>query len=552
MRKKLKGLAAALLLAALIASLAAGCKPDTPVVTPPGGNVTDADGFTEAQSSVELMTKDLIGGLNSSLRLLTTGQITSSRPAASASASMDMRINDREARLTFAAEYNRNLFAEGERDAARSGMTVTYEGENEAFLELYYYTDDGASGEAYIALNGNKIIIPLENSSFDTLLPITAIDASVVTMILNSCLVVTDDVDYRYRDEVNDRRTRRFGAKIDLKDTLQTLLRFIDGDSSYNAYLEGVKDLIGAVFGINADRLESEMPAATLEISFETSGGNRTDGEGTGRISAFSMELAVAEGSASALFGGDAYTIEAELDTLDVKAAMLSDGVLPDRDTDLDDYYMYDSRAVHFDGSLRYDAPPAGIENKVYDVAAGFVYAGLESDGSADKIYIVVSDPDDEAYRPFELYYESETLTINTISVGTDGIPKRNTYTAKASFQAFLNKLIEEYFDKRRPTMDIYETLAFVFGAISLGDESISVYYNGEFFEKALGLDLKALFDCLQFAYAAEGGTGQISDAMNASGIDLGAYVIGNAFTMTMDIAGDFFEITDDINMPNA
>lgn len=551
MRKKLICFVAAFLLAALVASLAAGCKPDTPVVAPPGGNVTDADGFTEAQSNVELMTKDLIGGLNSTLRLLTTGQITSSRPAASASASMDMRINDREARLTFAAEYNRKLFDAGERDAARSGMTVTYEGENEAFLELYYYTDDGASGEAYIALNGNKIIIPLENSSFNTLLPITAIDASVVTMLLNSCLVVTGDVDYRYRDEVNDRRTRRFGAKIDLKDTLKKLLGFIDGDSPYNAYLEGVKDLIGAVFGINADRLESEMPAATLEISFETSGGNRTDGEGTGRISAFSMELAVAEGSASALFGGDAYTIEAELDTLDVKAAMLSDGVLPDRDTDLDDYYMYDSRAVHFDGSLRYDAPPAGIENKVYDVAAGFVYAGLESDGSADKIYIVVSDPDDEAYRPFELYYESETLMINTISVGTDGIPKRNTYTAKASFQAFLNRLIDEHFNTR-PTMDIYETLAFVFGAISLGDESISVYYNGEFFEKALGLDLAALFDCLQYAYAAEGGTGQISDAMNASGIDLGAYVIGNAFTMTMDIAGDFFEITDDINMPNA
>ncbi len=551
MRKKLICFVTAFLLAALIASLAAGCKPDTPVVTPPGGNVTDADGFTEAQSNVELMTKDLIGGLNSTLRLLTTGQITSSRPAASASASMDMRINDREARLTFAAEYNRKLFDAGERDAARSGMTVTYEGENEAFLELYYFTDDGDSGEAYIALNGNKIIIPLENSSFNTLLPITAIDASVVTMLLNPCLAVTGDVDYRYRDEVNDRRTRRFGAKIDLKDTLQKLLGFISGDSPYSAYLAGVKDLIGAVFGINADRLESEMPAATLEISFETSGGNRTDGEGTGRISAFSMELAVAEGSASALFGGDAYTIEAELDTLDVKAAMLSDGVLPDRDTDLDDYYMYDSRAVHFDGSLRYDAPPAGIENKVYDVAAGFVYAGLESDGSADKIYIVVSDPDDEAYRPFELYYESETLTINTISVGTDGIPKRNTYTAKASFQAFLNRLIDEHFNTR-PTMDIYETLAFVFGAISLGDESISVYYDDEFFEKALGLDLKALFDCLQFAYAAEGGTGQISDAMNASGIDLGAYVIGNAFTMTMNIAGDFFEITDDINMPNA
>lgn len=530
----------ALLIAVLIVS--AGCdttgggKPNTP------STEENSDGFVKGETNIDLMTEDLIGGIVSALRPVNSSQITSSRPNASIYVSADLKINDSKSTLLFISDYDLKKAESGSAGATRTGFIVTRAGSGSPFIEIYLYSGaDSSYDELFVSVSGNKIEIPLYNSSLADMLPFGSLDTTILSSVLNSSLVVYD-LTYKYKDESNGTRTRNYTASIDLKRSLVNLVNFIT-KNDYEEYTADIKALIGAIFGVNPDRLSAEMPPASLELEFTTTGGIRTDGEGTGKISALDMILDVSESdNKNTVFGGEAYTISVELNKLDVKAAALDESVMPYRnDSKFDDYYMYDSRFVSVDGVVRF-ADGTLLGGKDYDIEVSFKYTGMDLT-SGDVIKLKVTDPDDANFVPFELNYENNLLKLSVMEREEGGSVKVSVFETEAVFTDFLQHLIKNYFSYRNG-MNTYESLAFVFSMLNIDDSLISFKIDSVFFKNLLGLDMTGLYDCLQSSYR---GTGQIESKLKEAGIDLSKYVIDAAFDVTLDVSGSFFTVSDSL-----
>ena len=530
----------ALLIAVLIVS--AGCdttgsgKPNTPSIE------ENSDGFVKGETNIDLMTEDLIGGIVSALRPVNSSQITSSRPNASIYVSADIKINDAKSTLLFVSDYDLKKAESGSAGANRTGFIVTRAGSGSPFIEIYLYSGaDSSYDELFVSVNDNKIEIPLYNSSLADMLPFGSLDTTILSSVLNSSLVVYD-LSYRYKDESNGTRTRNYTASIDLKRSLVNLVNFIT-KNDYEEYTADIKAMIGAIFGVNSDRLSAEMPPAALDIEFTTTGGARTDGEGTGKLSSLGMNLDVSESdNKNTVFGGEAYTISIELNKLDVKAAALDESVMPYRnDSKFDDYYMYDSRFVSVDGVVRF-ADGTLLGGKDYDIEVSFKYTGMDLT-SGDVIKLKVTDPDDANFVPFELNYENNLLKLSVMERDESGSVKTGVFETEAYFTDFLQHLIDKYFAKRE-VMNTYESLAFVFSMLNIDDSRISFKLDSVFFKNLLGLDMTGLYDCLQSSYR---GTGQIESKLKEAGIDLSKYVIDAAFDVTLDVSGSFFTVSDSL-----
>ena len=529
----------ALLIAVLIVS--AGCdttgggKPNTP-------STDNNDGFVKGETNIDLMTEDLIGGIVSALRPVNSSQITSSRPNASIYVFADLKINDSKSTLLFISDYDLKKAESGSAGATRTGFIVTRAGSGSPFIEIYLYSGaDSSYDELFVSVSGNKIEIPLYNSSLADMLPFGSLDTTILSSVLNSSLVVYD-LSYRYKDESNGTRTRNYTASIDLKRSLVNLVNFIT-KNDYEEYTADIKALIGAIFGVNADRLSAEMPPASLELEFTTTGGIRTDGEGTGKISALDMILDVSESdNKNTVFGGEAYTISVGLNKLDIKAAALDESLMPYRnDSKFDDYYMYDSRFVSVDGVVRF-ADGTLLGGKDYDIEVSFKYTGMDLT-SGDVIKLKVTDPDDANFVPFELNYENNLLKLSVMEREEGGSVKVSVFETEAYFTDFLQCLIDNYFDKR-DIMNTFESLAFVFSMLGIDDSLISVKVDSVFFKKLLGLDMTGLYKCLQASYR---GSGTIESKLKEAGIDLSKYVIDAAFDVTLDVSGSFFTVSDSL-----
>lgn len=531
----------ALLIAVLIVS--AGCdttgggKPNTP------STEENSDGFVKGETNIDLMTEDLIGGIVSALRPVNSSQITSSRPNASIYVSADLKINDSKSTLLFISDYDLKKAESGSAGATRTGFIVTRAGSGSPFIEIYLYSGaDSSYDELFVSVSGNKIEIPLYNSSLADMLPFGSLDTTILSSVLNSSLVVYD-LTYKYKDESNGTRTRSYTANIDLKRSLVNLVNFIT-KNDYEEYTADIKALIGAIFGVNSDRLSAEMPPAALELEFTTTGGIRTDGEGTGKISALDMILDVSESdNKNTVFGGEAYSISIGLNKLDVKAAALDESVMPYRnDSKFDDYYMYDSRFVSVDGVVRF-ADGTLLGGKDYDIGLSFKYTGMDSGGNDDTIILKITDPDDANFIPFELNYADNILKLSVMERDESGSVKTGVFETEAYFTDFLQCLIDNYFDKR-DIMNTFESLAFVFSMLNIDDSLISVKVDSVFFKKLLGLDMTGLYKCL---HASCRGTGQIESKLKEAGIDLSKYVIDAAFDVTLDVSGSFFTVSDSL-----
>lgn len=530
----------ALLIAVLIVS--AGCdttgggKPNTP------STEENSDGFVKGETNIDLMTEDLIGGIVSALRPVNSSQITSSRPNASIYVSADLKINDSKSTLLFISDYDLKKAESGSAGATRTGFIVTRAGSGSPFIEIYLYSGaDSSYDELFVSVSGNKIEIPLYNSSLADMLPFGSLDTTILSSVLNSSLVVYD-LTYKYKDESNGTRTRNYTASIDLKRSLVNLVNFIT-KNDYEEYTADIKALIGAIFGVNPDRLSAEMPPAALDLEFTTTGGARTDGEGTGKISALDMILDVSESdNKNTVFGGEAYSISIGLNKLDVKAAALDESVMPYRnDSKFDDYYMYDSRFVSVDGVVRF-ADGTLLGGKDYDIEVSFKYTGMDLT-SGDVIKLKVTDPDDANFVPFELNYENNLLKLSVMERDESGSVKTGVFETEAVFTDFLQHLIKNYFSYRNG-MNTYESLAFVFSMLNIDDSLISFKLDSVFFKNLLGLDMTGLYDCLQSSYR---GTGQIESKLKEAGIDLSKYVIDAAFDVTLDVSGSFFTVSDSL-----
>ena len=178
MRKNRLRFVCLLATALTIAALLAACKPPTTGGNNPPDNPgtnTGADGFVTGTATVEDLSKELIGGINSALSPASTEHLGTASPYASIYNEWQMSINDKAAKLTVAIDYDHDKTLAKEPEATRLAATLAYEGQTKPELEVYFYSDelsvtvgvttaaqnDRMGGTLDVSLGGAKICLPL-------------------------------------------------------------------------------------------------------------------------------------------------------------------------------------------------------------------------------------------------------------------------------------------------------------------------------------------------------------------------------------------------------
>lgn len=572
MRKKRFSLLCLIGTALAITALLAACKPPTTGGNNPPDNPgtnTDADGFVTGTTTVEDLSKELIGGINSALRPASTEHLGTASPYASIYNEWQMSINDKEAKLTVAIDYDHDKTLAKEPEATRLAATLAYEGQTQPELEVYFYSDelsvtggvttaaenDRMGGNMYVSLGGAKICLPLFESSLTELLPLNML-GSIIPEVLSACLNF-NDLKHSYREEEGSKRTRRYSVEIDVKQTLSKLLSYFDRNSEYRQYLQPVIDLIEALFGAGASDLKDKMPETTLKVDFETTGGLRNS-TGSGRLSDINMQLNVAASdNTDTIFGGREYNVTADMLTCEVKASPIDPSKLPPSDdARFEDYFLYDKTAMHVDGKIRYLNTNSVFEaGKNYDIDLIFQYCGLEADDPDSTIKLTITDPDDVNYVPLDLSYVDGQFSI-AMQEKNGATIVSHSLSYNADFKSFLDTVIDSF--RAKDNMSILEVIAFIFDHLRVTNENGEIFgsliCDEDFFLKTLGFGdgkgtsqatdpLEEFIYCLQMGYK---GTGTLSALLKNNGIDFGKYVFDSVFEVSLSISEDFFELMDE------
>ena len=565
-------------LAVVSVALLVSCVDNTvPQPNTPSDNNKPAElpeGFSEGAATVENMSAELIGGINSALRPVTNKHLGANNPKASAFTEWQLSVNGRAAVLKLSVDYDYDKYIAEDADATRMAATLQYEGESAPELEVYFYSDDNyiehtasdgtvsarSGGKLYFSLADADIFIPLYNSALTNMLPMNEVNGTLISQVLAASLNFSD-LKYFYRNDEGSKRTNRYSVTIDLRKTLSNLLAYFDKSSDLESYLKPVEELITALFGVDPGRLESEMPATKLEVAFETTGALRT-GAGSGRLSDISIELDVAASDKTdTLFGGKAYNIKAEMLNCEVKSALISDEEkLPSSNNRrFDSYYVYDERAMHVDGKIRYFDTASHVfeAGKYYDISLSFQYRGLEDNDPDSSVSIEISDPDDPTYVPFKLEYRSGEFSI-VAREKSEGKIVTHTFKGVGHFKTFLKGVIGSF--EAKHSMSVIEAVSFILEHIRVSHTEnstlVSLICNEDFFLEALGFGdkkensahdaLDEFINYLHLGFVQADGTGTFQDALKNAGIDFGKYIIETECELSLDISGNFFELTDE------
>ncbi len=581
MRKKKFKWILAICILTVVTSLLVACQLTNPGgKTPSDDNNNDGtnDGFVTAQATVEDMSAELVGGINSALRPATTAHLGAEHPNASIYTEWQVSINDKAALLTFAIDYDYAKFTERQADATRMIATLVYEGETEPDFEVYFYSDDNflpqdaeadpnnarSGGNLYISLGDADIYLPLFDSSLSQLLPMNVMNGTLISQVLSASINFSE-LQYSYKDEEGSKRTRRYTVEIDVAQTLSKLLSYFDRDSELEQYLSPVKELIEAIFGVSTSNLEKNMPETTLKVYFETTGGLRNT-TGSGRLSDIKVELNVAASqNTQTIFGGKEYDIIAELMTCEVKSSAISPEKMPASDDPrFENYYVYDAKAMRVDGKIRYFDPESPVfeAEKFYDIDLAFQYCGLSDSDPDSTVHVTITDPDNPSYVPLDLKYYDGKFEIIMQEKDKAGEIITNEYVGNGNFKKFLGSVIDSF--EAKDSMGVLEVMAFIFKKVRISSAEdqnfVSLICDEEFFRNTLGLGdgkgssaetdpMKEFIDCLQSGYSAAGGSGMLSNIFAEKNIDFGKYIIETKCEVRLNISGDFFELTEEVEM---
>ena len=541
MMRKSKIVTVFLLLSAFIVSVCAGC-----VKSEGGGGGSNNDnddkrpewateGFTVAETNIENMSLDLVGGIANLAKTATKERLTNAQPEVSWLVSADADLNGRKSAIDFAINYD-------VRDPGSLAMMLKFtpDGSKSPSTEAYFYADDENNGTLYMAMGAQKVAIPLPNTALAGIFPISSVDSTFLSQFLSGVLYTDSDIKYEYKDETGGKRTRHYIVSVNLKQTLSKIISSIkstaENDETFAGYYDSISFMISAIFGIDADKIGTQLPASSLVVDFIVSDGVK-EKSGSGKTTYLKIDFQIAASTnTDTVFHGEAFNGTMTFNKLQAISKVLGTDVIPAKtDKRFDDYYSYDQRAITATGKLYYNNEP----DEIYDMELAFVYDGYEADG--DKVSLVIVDPDTGECK-FELYYSNHRAFI-----GIDDAT--SSYAFNLDFDTFI-KEFEDYYSSKEQT-DLLETVAYLLGSIQYYDDGkLSYNFNAAFFEKILNVDIDTLYTILQNSYAAAGGSGSIENYLGQAGIDLSNLVISRAFTVELDVNEQFVTVGGDIEIP--
>ena len=541
--RKVKLSIAFLLLSAFLLAIFAGCGDKTTGGGGDGGNTDNVDklpdwateGFTVAETNVENMSLDLVSGIANLARTATEERLTSSQPEVSWLVSAEADLNGRESTIDFAINYD--VRDEG---SLAIMLRFTPKGSNTPSTEAYFYADDAENGTLYMAMGAQKVAIPLPNTALAGIFPISSVDSTFLSQFLSGALYTDGEIKYEYKDEAGGKRTRHYIVSINLKQTLSKIINSIknsaESDETFKNYYDSISFMISAIFGIDASKVATQLPASSLNIDFIVSDGLK-EKSGSGKTTYMKIDFQVAASTnTDTVFHGEAFNGILTFTKLQAISKLLGTDVIPAKnDKRFDDYYSYDQRAITAVGKLYYNNAPA----VVYDMKLGFIYDGYGAEG--DKVSLVITDPDTGECK-FELYYSDKRALIAIDDPAS-------SYAFNFDFDTFIQEF-EKYYSEKAQT-NLLETVAYLLGSIQFYDDGrLSYKFNAAFFEKVLNVNIDTLYSILQSSYVAAGGSGTLKNYLVNAGIDLSNLVIERAFTVELDVNEQFITVGDDIEIP--
>lgn len=540
MRKRaLKSLIMVIASMAILLTALVGCSQTngggTTVVKPDSGKTDDnttSDGFTKGTATVDEVCQDLIKTILNSAYTAGKDRLTTSNPYVSWWFDVDCDINGNKGLVSFKVNFD-------VRDA--TSMTVRLsllpDGYKKESLEFVFFADeptgDKHPGSLYLRVGDSKMIVPFTDSFLSDMFPLDSFKSDDLIAFIAGRLATLNKITYEYKDEIGDKRTRRYAVQVDVKQTIINILNLLNTSSTKDEY-NSVKWMVENAFGISVANITTDMPTTHLDINFTTEGGMRST-TGTGSLKELKLHVeADANGRKNSIFKGEQFDGDFELKKFSALRKLID---MPKRASlDKDGYLLYNSRTVSMEAKLKYlDSPETE-----YDFKLSFLYSGIDDYGANDLFMTRIIGEDGDLAS---IYYKENVLYINMLDRAT-GL-ERNMQCA-FDLDKFISGVEENI--SGRDEMDALKAMTYVIGSLQFEDDAtkMSYIFDERFFNGVLNLDLDSLYALLNKAYISAGGTGFIHDKFTEAGINIGDVVYDRALTITVDfLNGDTVQIND-------
>lgn len=521
------------------------CNSNTPPTQPPNDNNggTVDDGFVKGTTTVEDLSEDIVKSLLNTAKTASTNKLNANNPCVSWHIDFDVVINDVEAVMTFEINYDH-------RDKSKTEMklSVVRKGETEPFVSVFYFQDtpvDGKNpGNMYFQYGDARVKVPVVDTFLGQLFPISfsGIEDAVIIGFLSANLYTKGSIEYKYKDGGDGKRTRNYVFQVDLKATLVNILNMIKGGAGFEEIYESVSWIIESLFGVEADKINTQLPDTTIKIDVTTTGGSRTL-LGSGAISNLKIDANVAASDyKDSIFRGESYKMSLELVEFKASSKLIED--FPKEDSaHFANYISYDNTAMVINGALVY----LEDEETVYDITVGFRYDGLGETQENDEIKIVVTEKDNPANKMLEFYAFDDKAYFNFYCEKGDWV--------ETTFAFDIDYFIEYMIDVASvgDSFGLLKTIAYTLGSIQFWEDgSLSLNVNKEFYQGLLNLDIPTLVKGIKDACVYAGGLPsdletQIAEHNTDLSSVLSSVVIEKELLLILDNGDNSIDTTDDL-----
>ena len=521
------------------------CEPNKTPTPPPNNNDNNVvdDGFVKATTTVEDLSEDIVKSLLNTAKTASTNKLNASNPCVSWHIDFDVVINESEAVATFEINYDH-------RDKSKTEMklAVVRKGETQPFISVFYFQDTPINGKnpgnLYFQYGDARVKVPVVDTFLGQLFPISfsGVEDSVLIGFFSANLYTKGNIEYKYKDGGDGKRTRNYVFQVDLKATLVNILNMIKGGSGFEDIYESVSWIIESLFGVDADKISTQLPETTIKVDVTTTGGSRTL-LGNGAISNLKVDATVAASDyKDSIFRGESYKISIGLVEFKASSKLIEE--FPKEESSyFTNYISYNDTAMVINGALVY----LEDEETIYDITVGFRYDGLGATQEKDEIKILVTEKDKPENKIIEFYAFDDKVYFNFYCKEGDWV--------ETTFAFDIDYFIEYMIDigSTGDSFGLLKTIAYTLGSIQIWEDgSLSLNVNKEFYQGLLNLDIPTLVKGIKDSCVYAGGSpsdleNQIAEHDTDLNSVLSSIVIEKELLLIFDNGDDSIDTTDDL-----
>ena len=521
------------------------CEPNKTPTPPPNNNDNNVvdDGFVKATTTVEDLSEDIVKSLLNTAKTASTNKLNASNPCVSWHIDFDVVINEAEAVATFEINYDH-------RDKSKTEMklAVVRKGETQPFISVFYFQDTPINGKnpgnLYFQYGDARVKVPVVDTFLGQLFPISfsGVEDSVLIGFFSANLYTKGNIEYKYKDGGDGKRTRNYVFQVDLKATLVNILNMIKGGSGFEDIYGSVSWIIESLFGVDADKISTQLPETTIKVDVTTTGGSRTL-LGNGAISNLKVDATVAASDyKDSIFRGESYKISIGLVEFKASSKLIEE--FPKEESSyFTNYISYNDTAMVINGALVY----LEDEETIYDITVGFRYDGLGATQENDEIKILVTEKDKPENKIIEFYAFDDKVYFNFYCKEGDWV--------ETTFAFDVDYFIEYMIDigSTGDSFGLLKTIAYTLGSIQIWEDgSLSLNVNKEFYQGLLNLDIPTLVKGIKDSCVYAGGSpsdleNQIAEHDTDLNSVLSSIVIEKELLLIFDNGDDSIDTTDDL-----